>query len=210
MNLTFPERLGFTRDEANDFADDGNFFRMYKYKGVLPFSALHAYGEVYVSPRDPMNRDGNRITLWNDRELDADRFNGIPEESWNVRRFAELCEEICIKYNLIDKTSDLNINAVGNYKIRDFENVTKMIDYYNNGSSLRRVVNALKSPASRDKFIDRFYIARYIGWGVFEDWTDVGRDAHGLTTDDLYAIEALATLDRCNDVYNIFPSLIEQ
>ena len=36
-----------------------------------------------------------------------------------------------------------------------------MIDYYNNGSSLRRVVNALKSPASRDKFIDRFYIARY-------------------------------------------------
>ena len=30
MKLTFPERLGFTRDEANDFADDGNFFRMYK------------------------------------------------------------------------------------------------------------------------------------------------------------------------------------
>ena len=215
MKLTFPRNLGFERDEANDFGDDGNYFRMYKYKGVLPITALHRDGYVYVTIRDPKDRNGNYIEIWKDRdEFDPFRYNGVSEQSWDLKKFTAICEGICLKYNLITKpTSSTSYsdehNSLKNsrYKIKDFENIRKMVDYCNNGSSIKRIINALKNPVSKEKFIDRYYLSRYMRWGNIEDWIDVAREVHGLTADDLFALDQLATIDRQRDSYGIWEKL---
>lgn len=215
MKLTFPRNLGYERDQANDFGDDGSYFRMYKYRDVLPISALHQDGYVYVSIRDPKDRNGNYIEIWKDRdEFDPFKYNGVPEQDWDLKKFTIICEGICSKYNLIaNPTSSTpysnEYDALKNsrYKIKDFENIRKMVDYYNNGSSIGRIINALKNPVSREKFIDRYYLSRYMKWGYIEEWVDIARDVHKLTVDDLFEIDQLAAADRLRDSYGILEHL---
>ena len=82
--------LGFTRDEAMDFGDDGNYFKGYNYKGV-PVSYLRQCGEIYLSFRLDYLKNPNNVKTWND---DTDRFNGVSPDQVTKEALLETAEKV--------------------------------------------------------------------------------------------------------------------
>lgn len=79
-----------------DFSDDGNYFRGYLYKDILPISALGADGDVYYDIRlDYLNIPYKEYR--DDMEI-ASEFNGVPKSDFNGEKFVQNCEYLYKKY----------------------------------------------------------------------------------------------------------------
>ena len=98
--LTFPKAY-FTRDKERDFFDDGNCFRMYKYKNVLPISVLHSK-EIYYGGESSIFCDirldylGFRYHEYKEDDAIIDKYNGVSNLKFDMNDFIENCEFIKI------------------------------------------------------------------------------------------------------------------
>lgn len=85
---------GVTRDPSNDFADDGNRFQAYLYKGVVPITYLRAGGDVYITIAFHHLEDINYDEY---KEFpsykNADEFNGVPADTFNAEIFQKNLED---------------------------------------------------------------------------------------------------------------------
>ena len=85
---------GVTRDPSNDFADDGNRFQAYLYKGVVPITYLRAGGDVYITIAFHHLEDINYDEY---KEFpsykNADEFNGVPVDTFNAEIFQKNLED---------------------------------------------------------------------------------------------------------------------
>lgn len=92
--LIYPK--DFVRHEEDDFRDDGNYFKGYKYKNILPISSLSCDGEAYISIR--MDYLGFDYDLYcEDREIEQE-FNGVLVEDVDMEKLAQNCEYLIEKY----------------------------------------------------------------------------------------------------------------
>lgn len=85
---------GVTRDPSNDFADDGNKFQAYLYKGVVPITYLRAGEDVYITIAFHHLEDINYDEY---KEFpsykNADEFNGVPVDTFNAEIFQKNLED---------------------------------------------------------------------------------------------------------------------
>lgn len=85
---------GVTRDPSNDFADDGNRFQAYLYKGVVPITYLRAGEDVYITIAFHHLEDINYDEY---KEFpsykNADEFNGVPVDTFNAEIFQKNLED---------------------------------------------------------------------------------------------------------------------
>ena len=77
-------KFGFERDAENDFSDDGNRFKAYKY-GSVRVTYLSAHGEVYISAHvsEQIRERNLNVTheeyykTLRERHVDPDLYNGV-------------------------------------------------------------------------------------------------------------------------------------
>ena len=92
--LIYPK--DFVRHEEDDFSDDGNYFKGYKYKDILPISSLSSRGEAYISIR--MDYLGFDYDLYREDRGIEDEFNGVRVEDVDMEKLAQNCEYLIEKY----------------------------------------------------------------------------------------------------------------
>ena len=85
---------GVTRDPSNDFADDGNRFQAYLYKGTVPITYLRDKEDVYITIAFHHLEDINYDEY---KEFpsykNADEFNGVPVDTFNAEIFQKNLED---------------------------------------------------------------------------------------------------------------------
>ena len=93
-------KYGFVRNPSEGFSDDGNRFRAYLYKNMLPMTYLKADGEVYISLRlDYLNdlsyREYSKLPSYKE----ADKYNGVPEDSVDLQDLVNIADRLIKEYN---------------------------------------------------------------------------------------------------------------
>lgn len=96
-------KYGFVRNPAGDFSDDGNRFREYIYKndkGEMPMTYLKSDGQVYASialhHKDELSyNDYKNLPSYKD----ADKYNGVGEDSVDVKDLADIASRLIDEYN---------------------------------------------------------------------------------------------------------------
>ena len=84
QKINFTKMQNIARWEAKDFRDDGTFFKMFLYKGVIPFSYATWNGMVFVDIR--LDYVGMKYDVYKDFK-ERDEFNGVDREEFDAIRF---------------------------------------------------------------------------------------------------------------------------
>lgn len=88
------KKYGVVRDPANDFSDDGNRFRAYLYKDVVPITYLRDGDDVYLSIAFHHLGDINYEEY---REFpsykNVNKYNGVNINEVDPEDFIKICEE---------------------------------------------------------------------------------------------------------------------
>lgn len=112
-------KYGFVRRPEDDFSDDGNRFRGYVYKndkGEMPLTYLKADGEVYAAIALHHLNDLSYDEYKNlPSYRDADKYNGVPEDSVDVADLAKIAERLIDEYN----EAKSKLDRVSNEELKD-------------------------------------------------------------------------------------------
>ena len=90
------DRSTCKRWPERDFSDDGTRFAMYKYKNALPISRASGTEDLYLSIR--LDYLGIPYQEYCDDFNVLNFYNRVPRESFDARKFNDLCEYIYEKY----------------------------------------------------------------------------------------------------------------
>ena len=77
------------REPRRDFSDDGNRFKVYLYKGKLPFTYCTIPGMIFLCVRFDMA--GMNYEVYKNNKERGD-WNGIDREDWDPEKFLETLE----------------------------------------------------------------------------------------------------------------------
>lgn len=92
-----------------DFSDDGNYFRGYVYKKLLPISALGSDGYIYYDIR--IDYLGVPYAEYKSDSHLANEFNGVPKENFDADKFVQNCETLYQKY-VAPRTEEIKAREV--------------------------------------------------------------------------------------------------
>lgn len=86
----------FERRPDMDFGDDGNHFRIYFYKGILPISVCSYQEDRFIDIR--LDYLGIDYRTYKEDFRVLDEFNGVNVNNFNMDKLIENCEYIIAKY----------------------------------------------------------------------------------------------------------------
>lgn len=94
FNPVMLKSAGLVRDPSNDFSDDGNRFRAYLYKGILPVTYLRDGDDIYFSISfhhiDDINYDDYKKFSTYPK---ANKYNGIKEDEIDISELTKLLDD---------------------------------------------------------------------------------------------------------------------
>lgn len=94
FNPVMLKSAGLVRDPSNDFSDDGNRFKAYLYKGILPVTYLRDGDDIYFSISfhhiDDINyNDYKKFSTY----PKANKYNGIKESEIDISELTKLLDD---------------------------------------------------------------------------------------------------------------------
>lgn len=94
FNPVMLKSAGLVRDPSNDFSDDGNRFKAYLYKGILPVSYLRDGDDIYFSIAfhhiDDINYDDFKKFSTYPK---ANKYNGIKKDEIDISELTKLLDD---------------------------------------------------------------------------------------------------------------------
>lgn len=94
FNPVMLKSAGLVRDPSNDFSDDGNRFKAYLYKGILPVTYLRDGDDIYFSISfhhiDDINYDDYKKFSTYPK---ANKYNGIKEDEIDISELTKLLDD---------------------------------------------------------------------------------------------------------------------
>lgn len=146
---------GMVRREDLDFADDGNHFKGFAYKG-MPITTLRAYGETYLAVRVDYLESSFTYNEWFTTEEHklCDEFNGVSE--FDLDKLIENLERIIAKVDEMNAKAEAEVidtTEVEQVLKSEIEYAEKVIadfkvnyDWFNaNSYNLNRYIDYAKS-----------------------------------------------------------------
>ena len=92
--ISFRKIKEIVRNKNFDFSDDGNYFRGYVYKGMLPISVLCREGEIYISPRYDYLISYDEAVSAGLKDLDSNKYNGANTSDFDQEDFHKILENV--------------------------------------------------------------------------------------------------------------------